>query len=615
MTRRPVQILPEQIANKIAAGEVVQRPESVVKELLENALDAGSTRITVVIKDGGTKLVQVTDDGIGMDEADALASFLRHATSKIVTYEELEEIRTFGFRGEALASIAAVAQVIMKTRRAEDDAATVVRIDGDSPPRVTREGREPGTTVIVQNLFFNVPARRKFLKSQTTEFRHVYDAVHRVAISYPEIGLEFISDTDQIFNLAPAPLPQRLLEVFGERRLESLIPVEETSDFLTVRGYIGKPTFGQKSRSSQYLFLNRRYIVSRNINHAVFSAYENLLVKGTFPFFLLYLDVDPRRVDVNVHPSKMEVKFEDEQGIYHFIASLVRKSLASSDFVPSLSIRQESGVGGETGLQFTGRQHAWPRGGNMNPAWDLPRREMVDSHTGEILPAGHSGGTGLAAHLLGNISERFAAAGPTDAAAAGASPASVPGTGPVWQVHSKYILTPVQNGLMIVDQHVAHERVLYERALRRFTSGMTAAQQLLFPRTVQFLPSDYSLVEELLKELQQLGFDIKLFGKNTVIVEGVPPDVRVGDEEKILEEILTLYKEYRRDSPTAVRDNLAKSFSCRSAVKAGDPLNDAEMRSLLAQLFATTMPYVCPHGRPVVLRISIDELDKRFGRT
>jgi DNA mismatch repair protein MutL len=615
VTRRRVQILPEQIANKIAAGEVVQRPESVVKELLENALDAGSTRITVVVKEGGTKLVQVTDDGIGMDEADALASFLRHATSKIVAYEDLEEIRTFGFRGEALASIAAVAQVTMKTRRAEDDAATVVRIDGGSSPRVTREGREPGTTVIVQNLFFNVPARRKFLKSPTTEFRHVYDAVHRVAISYPEIGLEFISDDDQIFNLPPAPLSQRLRDVFGERRLEALIPVEETSDVLTARGYIGKPTFGQKSRSHQYLFLNRRYIVSRNINHAVFSAYENLLLKGTFPFFLLYLDVDPRRVDVNVHPSKMEVKFEDEQGIYHFIASLVRKSLASSDFVPSLSLRPDSGAAGETGLRFTGRQHAWPGGNASVPAWNLPGRETVDSRTGEILPAGAPGGTALAGQLLGNINERFAAAGPTDAAPAEGAPTGLPGSGPVWQVHSKYILAPVENGLMIVDQHVAHERVLYERALRRFTSGVTTAQQLLFPRTVQLLPSDYALVGELLKELEQLGFDIKLFGKNTVIVEGVPSDVRVGDEEKILEEILTLYKEYRRDSPTAVRDNLAKSFSCRSAVKAGDPLNETEMRSLLAQLFATTMPYVCPHGRPVVLRISIDELDKRFGRT
>ena len=615
MIRRPIQILPEQIANKIAAGEVVQRPESVVKELLENALDAGATRIVVVVKEGGIKMVQVSDDGSGMDEADALASFLRHATSKIVTYEDLEEIRTFGFRGEALASIAAVAQVTMKTRRSEDDAATVVRIHGGNPPRVTREGREHGTTVVVQNLFYNVPARRKFLKSATTEFRHVYDAVHRVAISYPEIGLEFISDEDQIFNLPPAPFPQRLREVFGERRLEALIPVEETADLLTVRGYIGKPTFGQKSRANQYLFLNRRYIVSRNINHAVFSAYENLLLKGTFPFFLLFLDIDPRRVDVNVHPSKMEAKFEDEQGVYHFIASLVRKSLASADFVPSLSIRPEAGAAGETGLHFTQRQHAWPGGTPSDAAWNFPAREMIDQRTGEIMPGGAPGGTGLAGRLLGNIDERFAAAGQTVGATGDRTPMSVPGSGPVWQVHSKYILTPVENGLMIVDQHVAHERVLYEKALRRFGTGLTTGQQLLFPRTIQLLPSDYALVEELLKELQQLGFDIKVFGKNTVVVEGVPPDVKVGDEERILEEILTLYKEYRRDSPTAVRDNLAKSFSCRSAVKAGDPLNDTEMRSLLAQLFATTMPYVCPHGRPVVLRISIDELDKRFGRT
>src|SRR5512143_1023462 len=302
MERRRVQILPEQIANKIAAGEVVQRPESVVKELLENSLDAGGRSLVIVVKEGGIDLVQVSDDGEGMDEQDAVNAFGRHATSKIATYEDLEAIRTFGFRGEALASIGAVARVTMKTRRRDEDEAVVVRVEGGGKPSVSKGAREPGTSVSVQNLFFNVPARRKFQKSPTTEFRHVYEAVHRIAISYPEIAVEFVSDGDQIFKLAPAPLPQRLLEVFGERQLSMLFPVEERSELIHVSGYISKPSFGLRSRANQYLFLNRRFISNRTINHAVFSAYEHLLEKGTFPFFLLFLDIDPQRVDINIHP-------------------------------------------------------------------------------------------------------------------------------------------------------------------------------------------------------------------------------------------------------------------------------------------------------------------------
>jgi DNA mismatch repair protein MutL len=606
MEQRRVRVLPEQIANKIAAGEVVQRPESVVKELLENSLDAESRSLSVVVKEGGTNLVQVSDDGAGMDEEDAVNAFGRHATSKIVSYEDLEAIRTFGFRGEALASIAAVARVTMKTRRRELDEAVIVKTEGGGKLSVSRGAREPGTTVTVQNLFFNVPARRKFLKSPTTEFRHVYDAVHRIAISYPEIALEFVSDGDQIFKLAPAPLPQRLLDVFGERQLSALIPVEERSDLLTVTGYISKPSFGHRSRSHQYLFLNRRFIGNRTINHAVFSAYENLLEKGTFPFFLLFLEIDPHRVDINIHPSKLEAKFDDEQGVYRFIAALVRKSLTSSDFFPSLGMTGSPGGPGETGLRFTPAQHEWPGGGQT--AWTFPERDKVDPVTGEIVRLQPPDGTTTASQLLrGGIEEMFRA--PQQERAT-----PPPAGAPLWQLHNKYIMAAVESGVMIIDQHVAHERILYERALRRFAAEARSSQQLLFPKTVELSAADYSLVEELQRDLEGLGFDLKLFGRNTVVVEGVPTDVRVGDEERILEEVLTLYKEYRRDAPTNVRDNLAKSYSCRSAVKAGDPLTEQEMRALLDDLFVTRMPYVCPHGRPIVLRISIEEMDRRFGR-
>jgi DNA mismatch repair protein MutL len=596
---RRVAVLPDHLANKIAAGEVIQRPESAVKELLENALDAGARHLTVIIKDGGTTLIQVVDDGAGMDEQDAVASFLRHATSKIASYEELEEIRTYGFRGEALASIAAVAQVTMKTRRAGDDMAVVVRIDGGAPPRISREGREPGTSVSVQNLFYNVPARRKFLKTTTTEFRHVYDAVHRIALGRPDVAVTFISDDETIFDLKPATVEERMVDLFGQRQFAAMIPVREATDLLTVHGFIGKPTFGQKTRFNQYLFLNGRFIVNRNINHAVFSAYENLLVKGTFPFFLLFIDVDPRRVDVNVHPSKMEAKFEDEQAVYRLVSSLVRQGLAASggESIPGLAMNQTGDTTGGTSLRFTPAQHLWPG--------------SVDRRTGEIFQQAGNGGD-VAARLLSTTLSPVAVPPPSagDLERPDQEPSAL-----IWQLHNKYILSQVRDGLMIVDQHVAHERILYERALQRFENKLQAAQQLLFPCTLQLSAGDFALVSELLPHLTLLGFDIKAFGKNTIVIEGVPPDVKGGQEERIIQDMLALYREYQQHAPMDVRDNLAKSFSCRSAIKAGDPLSEQEMRSLIDQLFTTRMPYVCPHGRPVVLRISIDELDRRFGRT
>jgi DNA mismatch repair protein MutL len=623
MTPSRIEVLPDHIANKIAAGEVIGRPASVVKELIENALDAGASNILVVVREGGRASIQVTDDGTGMDEHDAVTSFLRHATSKISSYEDLESITSFGFRGEALASIAAVARVALKTRRPEDESATVVKIEGGDVPAVSHEGREPGTTLTVQNLFYNVPARRKFLKSAVTEFRHVYDEVQRTAISKPDIALHFISDNDTVFNLKPAPLLQRLAEVLGERKCEGMIPVEEKTGTVSVRGFIGKPAFGMRSRQGQYIFLNGRFIVNRTINHAVYSAYEHLLDKGTFPFFLLFLDVDPRTVDVNVHPSKLEAKFDDEQSIYRFLSSLTRRALGSVDAVPALTI-QEGGIEpGTVAARFTTRQHSWPAG-VTGTLWSFPERQQIDAKTGEILPfvpsSGVAEGAALAARLLGTPGRLEGVMEPSPGVPGpllphgGARPE--PGASTlIWQLHNKYILSQIKSGLLIVDQHVAHERVLYERALARFATSMRSTQQLLFPYTLELPAADFALLTELLPDFDMLGFDIKPFGRHTVVIEGVPPDAHTGSEGKIVEEMLALYNEYRQNDPTHVRDNLAKSYSCKSAIKAGDSLNEPEMRSLIDQLFATSMPYVCPHGRPIVLRISIEELDRRFGRT
>jgi len=614
-TRRPIQVLPEHLANKIAAGEVIQRPESVVKELLENSLDAGAKEITVVIEEGGKKLIQVVDDGSGMDEVDAANAFLRHSTSKIATYEDLEEIRTYGFRGEALASIAAVAQVTLKTRRSDDEVATVIQIDGGAEPRISKEGKEPGTSISVQNLFFNVPARRKFLKSDNAEFRHIYDVIQRAALSHPEIALQFVSNGEIILDVRPAGLQDRMVDIFGERQFGGMVWLEERSDPLSVHGYIGKPTFGQKTRLNQYLFLNRRYIVSRQISHAVFSAYEHLMIKGAFPFFLLFIDIDPRRVDVNVHPSKLEAKFDDEQNIYRFVSNLVRKCLSTNDLIPATSM-DSTGLN-NIGLLFTDRQHTPFLGGWGEGMADQAVRTFVDPATGEITGNHPAGGAQLAATLLASpesLEREFDQAARVEQQETQVSPNLESGM-PIWHLHDKYILVPVREGVMVVDQHVAHERVLYERTVARFEASRPPAQQLLFPQTVQLSPADYSLFEELHTYFQQLGFEVKLFGKNTIVVEGAPPDVKSGNEVKIIEELLGAYKERQQHPGIDARDALAKMYSCKAAIKAGDKMNDQEMRALLGQLFETKMPYVCPHGRPVVLKVSIAELDRRFGRT
>ncbi len=614
MDSRRIHILPEHVANQIAAGEVIQRPESVVKELVENSLDAGATSILVVIKDGGKTLIQVVDDGEGMGEEDAVTAFLRHATSKIASAEDLEAIRTYGFRGEALASIAAVAQVTMKTRRRDSDVAVVVQIEGGGPPRRSYEAREPGTSVGVHNLFFNTPARRKFLKANSTEFRHVSETVQRLALSHPEKAIKFISDDETLLDLRPASLEARVFDIFGQRMTEGMVWVEASSDLLSVRGFIGKPTFGQKSRANQYLFLNKRYIVSRNISHAVFTAYENLLIKGTFPFFLLFLEIDPHRVDVNVHPSKLEAKFEDEQYVYRLVSSAVRKTLAAHDLVPSLSVAQAE-ERGEVGLSFTDRQHAW-------------RGDVVDPWTGEIVkpafPApptsapsrlGGVSGTAIIEQLLGDIKGDIPRIAPenSDTQQSDLSVPTVPAV--VWQLHNKYILVPIAGGLLVVDQHVAHERILYERALRRAQNNAQGIQQLLFPQTLQLAPADYALVVELLPYFEQVGFVVKPFGKNTIVLEGVPADLGANAEGAVIRDVLTLYREYQQHGTVDARDVLAKSYACRAAVKAGDTLNESEMRALLEQLGQCTMPYVCPHGRPVSLKLSLEELDRRFGRT
>lgn len=593
-----INILPDHLANKIAAGEVVQRPESVVKELLENCLDAGAETIAVTVENAGKTLIRIVDDGKGMSGEDAEKAFLRHATSKIASYEDLENVRTLGFRGEALASIAAVAQVELRTRREGTEVGTLVRIEGGEVKERSGTAHPRGTGISVRNLFFNTPARRSFLKSNNTEFKHIYDTVQRLALSRPDVALEFTSDGDTILALPSQRIEDRLTTLFGDRQFAAMVPVREETELLTVEGFLGKPDFARRSKVDQYLFLNGRFIVSRSINHAVFSGYEHLVEKGNFPFFMLSLTLDPRKVDVNVHPSKMEVKFSDEQNVYRIVASVVRKALGRHDLVPTVEFTPSSPAFGSS---F--RHTAQPRLDVPVAAWTggsaLPSAapEQLPFDLGPTLDAAFS-----------------APAAPLTTPAAGREPEAMEPIA-MWQLHSKYILAQIRTGLMIIDQHVAHERILYEKALQRMRDTVPTSQQLLFPQTVALSAGDFTLVRDVLPFLRSIGFETSEFGKNTVLLEGVPPEVKAGTETSILQDILDEFKNNQLRVKLDASDNIAKSFSCKAAIKAGEKLSETEMRSLVDQLFATAMPYVCPHGRPVLIKVSLQELDRRFFRT
>ena len=601
-----IHILRSELANKIAAGEVVQRPASAIKELIENSLDGGGRSITVLIKDAGKTLLQVVDDGEGMSAEDAVLAFKRHATSKISSSEDLERIMTLGFRGEALASIGAIAHVELKTRTAKDEVGTLVRVEGDEVKEVTPASCEQGTSVSVKNLFYNTPARRNFLKSQQTERKNITDVVTRMALAFPEVAWKYVSDDETMLNLAPASSEDRVKDVFGMKQFERLVAVHERTEYLSVDGFIGRPDFVRKNRTEQFLFLNRRFIVNRAINHAVFQAYEHLLVKGAFPFFILNLALNPRNVDVNVHPSKLEVKFENESNIYRFILSVVRRTLAANDLVPSIALAPAESPGMlETLLRFGN-----PAGSRFpQPDMAIPGQFDLD----QLFRKGRPGPEGVAIDSYAPIVRRESADRVVQQDVSAQSDHSEGRA--IWQVHNKYILSQIKTGIMIVDQHVAHERILYERVLANFENNLPSSQQLLFPQTVELSPGDYSLVQDLLPHLETLGFMLKPFGKGTVVIEGIPADVRVGGESKILQDLLDEFRNNEHHATIDSRDNLAKSFACKAAIKAGDRLTSTEMVSLIDQLFLTTMPYVCPHGRPVVVKISIDELDKRFGRT
>ena len=633
-----IHVMSDRLANQIAAGEVVQRPASVEKELIENAIDAGASSVEVILKDAGSTLVQVIDDGCGMSPADAERCFERHATSKIQSVDDLERIRTLGFRGEALASIAAVSQVELKTKRVEDDAGALVRVKGGEIVEQRPCAIQHGTSVAVQNLFFNVPARRNFLKTPATELKHLTTTAQFLSLANPTVAFRVEHDGHEHYDLAAAQsddflgaMKERVLGLFGDEHADELVPVQDSSSDLTIEGFVGEPSFHRKTRGEQFLFVNERYVKDRYLSHAVKKAYGDMLPDGAFPFFALFLRMDPRRVDVNVHPQKSEVKFDDQSGIYGFLRSAVRRALGRVHATPQIGGEEDPpDEDRETTAGGSSSGGSWSR---STPTSFQPRRSSnSDSESSSSPPQSPSPSSPRRPRKQENGSPSVPPGDQSDALyrppdeeeASSDDVNAQPGSEkeaiteqdqrPVWGLHDTYIVTPTDTGMMLVDQRAAHVRVLHERNLERLREEQGNSQQLLFPHTVELSPADVDLFEDLRQDLRALGFEVERMSGRTVAVRGVPADVPDGDESAVLEDILEQYKSAQDTVEDERREQLARVMAQKSAVRRGQPLSESERRSLLRDLFECEMPYADPSGTPTIAKWSLEEIAKRFGR-
>jgi len=596
-----IKLLPESIANQIAAGEVIQRPASVVKELMENSIDAGSTNITLVVKNSGKTLIQVIDNGKGMSDTDARMSFERHATSKIRQTEDLFNINTMGFRGEALASIASIAEVEMKTRQHTDEVATKLTIKSSQVEEQTYCQAEPGTTISVKNLFFNVPARKKFLKSDSVELKYLLGEFKKIALAQPEISFTVIHNDNEIYNLPAGKLKKRLLNVFRRTYEEKLIRIDEATEVVKITGFIGDPEIAKRSKDEQYLFVNQRYIKSNYLGHAIKSAYQNLLEEGQYPFYLLYLEVDPASIDINVHPTKQEIKFDDERLIYNYLKVAIKHGLGRYSLSPQLDFDNQDSAfrtqpvqrNSSDTPQFASRVRSAPVMRNWQSLYNgLETIDLQDStqpeHPDEELLIIPSAATG---DLLGDQIE-------TDD--------KVP-----TQLHSSYILVQIKSGVILVDQHQAHSRVLYEKYLHNLNKQPELVQKQLFPITFSLGKDKTSLMLDLIPELQSLGFEIQEFGGDNFIVHGIPAGLQENNIPRILEMLIDQYANNLK-LDLSKNENLARAMAQSAAIPAVKNLETEEMASLIDELFACEFPYMGPTGKKCFVTFELKDLNKLF---
>ncbi len=609
-----IQLLPDAVANQIAAGEVIQRPASVVKELVENSLDAGADEIVIHIKDAGKTLIKISDNGCGMSPIDARMAFERHATSKILSAADLFSIRTMGFRGEALASAAAVADVELRTKRMEDEVGTLIHILGSEVKKQEPVACTNGTTFTVKNLFFNVPARRKFLKSNTTELKHVINEIQRVAIPHPEIRISLYHNNTSLYELPQSNLRKRIVAIFGKSINQSLVPVEEETSVVRIKGFTGQPKFARKTMGEQFFFVNNRYMRNPYFHKAIMQAYEKLLPPDTFPSYFLFLDVDPSNIDINVHPTKTEIKFENDRAIWQIIHAAVRESLGKHNVVPSIDFDQRGSI--DIPVSGSGRgAQSFPEI-PVDPGYN-PFEQEKNFSSGNFPSADH--GKQDVSHwedLYAGVEkadpeeQRTFRFGGEEGRQA--SPAEKYNGKRVLQLKQKYILTPVKSGLMVIDQKRAHERILFEKFMEVLKSESVASQQQLFPQTIELNAGDAALLKNILGDLLSLGFDIREFGKNTFVINGTPGVLDVSSPEVIVEKLLEEYKNSPVDARSKAKEQVAVSLAKASSLDDGTDLEPEEINHLIDNLFACSTPNFSPEGKKVLTILPLDEIEKMF---
>lgn len=613
-----IQLLPDHVANQIAAGEVVQRPASVVKELLENAIDADATEIKLIIKDAGKTLVQVIDNGKGMSVTDARLSFERHATSKIKSAEDLFQLNTKGFRGEALASIAAIAHVELKTKRTEDELGTAIEIEGSTVKSQDVSVTPTGTSVAVKNLFFNIPARRNFLKSDTVELRHITDEFHRVALAHPNIAFAFYHNGSEMFNLPNENYRQRVVHIFGNKTNEKLVPVEEETEVLKISGFVGKPEYSKKTRSEQFFFVNQRFIKSPYLNHAIGAAFEGLLKDGYHPSYFLNLTVDPKTIDINIHPTKTEIKFDDEHTLYAILRSAVKHSLGQFNIAPVLDFEHQSQL--NTPYNYKDKTVTSPaievdRG--FNPFEDNSSNPKSTAQRSSFKQAPAASWESLYVGLesKGNNSQAdfgqvtFESDSKTESIF---SDSSIETTKTTFQLQQKYIVSTLKSGMLIIDQNKAHQRVLYENFLKHITIKEATSQQLLFPLQLHFTPNETNIVKDLKSDLEHTGFVFSSLSEEEITITGVPVGVPESEVSIILEQLISDVENDVPDANFSATDLLAKSMAKSLAIKNGQSLNSTEQEHLVNSLFACKEPNVSPTNRPTFITLSVDDIEKKF---
>lgn len=611
-----IQLLPDHVANQIAAGEVVQRPASVVKELLENSIDAHATVIKLIIKDAGKTLIQVIDNGEGMSVTDARLSFERHATSKIKTANDLFQIETKGFRGEALASIAAIAHVELKTKQDKDEVGTSIVIEGSKVASQEVVVTPTGTSIAVKNLFFNIPARRNFLKSNPVETRHIIDEFHRVALAHPSISFTMFHNGSEIFNLPESNYRQRVVNIFGTKTNEKLVPVEEDTEVLKISGFVGKPEYARKTRGEQFFFVNNRFIKSAYLNHAVLSAFEGLIKEGTHPSYFLNLTVDPKSIDINIHPTKTEIKFDDEHTLYAILRSSIKHSLGQFNIAPVLDFERDATM--DTPYSFKNKQGQTPNvevDRDFNPfKEEVKPKGLAGRFKKESTQGWESLYVGLESksnNTQSNFSEvRFEGEEVTGSMFESEEEAHQ--TRATFQLHNKYIVSAIKSGMLLIDQHKAHQRILYEEFLKSFTIKDTVCQQLLFPLTLYFSKQEIEILKELKEQLETSGFVFSRIEEEILEITGVPLNVTESEASIVLEQLISDVQNEVPDSNFSQTDLLAKSMAKSLAIKTGKRLSDKEQEHLVNRLFASKEPTVSPTNKPVFITMTMDELEKKF---